>query len=86
MPTSDDYRSFELEAAAASSVARGRTALGSFLKFGVPVGALIVAAWIIYGTVARRSPTLRGRVWVPQPPGMMPSVTSVSAKRALRTA
>jgi len=58
MPTADDYRSFELEAAAASSVARGRTALGSFLKFGVPVGALIVAAWMIYGTVARRSPTL----------------------------
>ena len=58
MPTADDYRSFELEAAAASSVARGRTALGSFLKFGVPLGALIVAAWMIYGTVARRSPTL----------------------------
>lgn len=58
MPTADDYRSFELEAAAASSVARGRTVFGSFLKFGVPVGALIVAAWMIYGTVARRAPTL----------------------------
>ncbi len=58
MPTPDDYRSFELEAAAATSVARGRTALGNFLKFGVPIGALIVAAWMIYGTVARRSPTL----------------------------
>lgn len=58
MPTPDDYRSFELEAAAATSVARGRTALGSFLKFGVPIGALIVAGWMIYGTVARRSPTL----------------------------
>lgn len=58
MPTPDDYRSFELEAAAATSVARGRTALGSFLKFGVPLGALAVAAWMIYGTVARRSPTL----------------------------
>lgn len=58
MPTADDYRSFELEAAAASSVARGRTALGSFLKFGVPIGALIVAGWMIYGTVARRAPTL----------------------------
>lgn len=58
MPTPDDYRSFELEAAAATSVARGRTALGNFLKFGVPIGALIVAAWMIYGTVARRSHTL----------------------------
>jgi type IV secretion system protein VirB10 len=58
MPTPDDYRSFELEAAAATSVARGRTALGSFLKFGVPIGALVVAAWIIYGSTMRRSPTL----------------------------
>jgi type IV secretion system protein VirB10 len=58
MPTPDDYRSFELEAAAATSVARGRTALGSFLKFGGPIGALVVATWMIYGTVARRSPTL----------------------------
>lgn len=58
MPTPDDYRSFELEAAAATSVARGRTALGSFLKFGVPIGALLVAAWMIYGSVVRRSPTL----------------------------
>lgn len=58
MPTPDDYRSFEVEAASATSVARGRTALGSFLKFGVPVGALVVAAWIIYGSTMRRSPTL----------------------------
>ena len=57
MPSADDYRSFELEAAA-TSVARGRTALGSFLKLGVPIGVLVVAAWIIYGSVVRRSPTL----------------------------
>lgn len=58
MPTPDYYRSFELEAAAATSVARGPTALGSFLKFGVPIGALLVAAWMIYGSVVRRSPML----------------------------
>ena len=57
MPSADDYRSFELEAAA-TSVARGRTALGSFLKLGVPIGVLVVAAWIIYGSVVRRSPPL----------------------------
>ena len=34
--------------------------------------------------MARRSPTARGRVCVPPPPGMMPSVTSVSARRGLR--
>jgi len=58
MPSADDYRSFELEAAAAISVARSRTALGSFLKLGVPIGALLVAAWMIYDSVARRAPTL----------------------------
>ncbi|MCS3731031.1 type IV secretion system protein VirB10 [Bradyrhizobium betae] len=58
MPSAHDYRSFELEAAAATSVARGRTALGSFLKLGVPIGALLVAAWMIYDSVARRAPTL----------------------------
>lgn len=36
-----------------TSVARGRTALGSFLKYGVPIGALVVAAWMIYGSVVR---------------------------------
>jgi type IV secretion system protein VirB10 len=58
VPTPDDYRSFELEAAAATSVARGRTALGSTLKFGVPIGALLVAAWMIYSSVLRQPSTL----------------------------
>ncbi len=58
MPTPEDYRSFEMEAAAATSVARGRTALGRFLKFGVPLGAVIVAAWMIYSTTQRRAPTM----------------------------
>ena len=31
---------------------------------------------------ARRAPMLRGRCCVPPPPGMMPRVTSVKAKRA----
>lgn len=58
MPTADEYRSFELEAAAATSVARGRTALGRFLTIVVPVGALLVAVWLIYGSLVRRTPTL----------------------------
>jgi hypothetical protein len=37
-------------------------------------------------SLARRKPTARGRVWVPPAPGMMPIVTSVSAKRAVRAA
>ena len=34
-------------------------------------------------SLARRKPTARGRNWVPPPPGMMPSVISVRAKRAV---
>src|SRR3984893_4390886 len=37
-------------------------------------------------SLARRSPTARGRCCVPPAPGMMPRVTSVSAKRALSAA
>ncbi len=33
-------------------------------------------------SLARRTPTARGRFCVPAAPGMMPSVTSVSANRA----
>ena len=58
MPTPEDYRSFEMEAAAATSVARGRTALGRFLKFGVPLGAVMVATWMIYSSTQRRTPTM----------------------------
>ncbi|PZN93013.1 MAG: conjugal transfer protein, partial [Hyphomicrobiales bacterium] len=47
MPGPDEYRSIELEAAAATAVARAPTALGNLLKFGVPAGALVLAAWMI---------------------------------------
>ena len=47
MPSPQDYRSLELDAAAATAVARGSTALGNLMKFGVPLGALAVAGWMI---------------------------------------
>ena len=47
MPSPQDYRSIELDAAAATAVARGSTALGNLMKFGVPLGALAVAGWMI---------------------------------------
>ena len=34
-------------------------------------------------SLARRMPTAPGRFWVPMQPGMMPSVVSVRANRAL---
>lgn len=55
MPSADDYRAFELEATAATSVARGRTVLSRLLTVGVPAGALIVAGWLIYRASSQRS-------------------------------
>lgn len=55
MPGADDYRSLELEAAAATSVARGRTVLGRLITMGVPLGAVIIAAWLIYNSQRQRS-------------------------------
>ncbi|AZO82080.1 MULTISPECIES: type IV secretion system protein VirB10 [unclassified Bosea (in: a-proteobacteria)] len=57
MPSADDYRAFELEAAAATSVARGRTVLGRLLTVGIPAGALVVAGWLLYRTTNQR-PTI----------------------------
>lgn len=54
MPTPDDYRSFELEASAATSVARGSTTVSRFLKFGIPLGAVLVAGWMIYNSTKPR--------------------------------
>jgi type IV secretion system protein VirB10 len=53
MPSPEDYRSFELEAAAATSVARGTTTFGRLLKFGAPLGAVLVAGWLIYNSTNR---------------------------------
>jgi len=50
MPSSHDYRSLELEASAATAVARGSTAFGNLLKIGVPTGALLIAGWMIYAS------------------------------------
>ena len=58
MPTPDDYRSFELEASAATSVARGSTTVGRFLKFGIPLGAVLVAAWMIYNSTKPRTTSM----------------------------
>jgi type IV secretion system protein VirB10 len=55
MPSADEYRAFELEAAAATSVARGRTVLSRLVTVGVPAGALIVAGWLIHRTTSQRS-------------------------------
>ena len=51
MPSPQDYRSLELEASAATAVARGSTALGNLVKFGVPLGAVLIAGWMIYASL-----------------------------------
>lgn len=56
MAMSPDYRSLELEAAAATAVGRGSTASGKLFKIGIPVGAVVVAGWMIYSS-GRHAPT-----------------------------
>lgn len=51
MPSPQDYRSLELEASAATAVARGSTAVGNLLKVGVPLGAVLIAGWMIYASL-----------------------------------
>lgn len=51
MPSREDYRSLELDASAAAGVARSPTALGNLLKVGVPLGAVVMAGWMIYGSL-----------------------------------
>jgi type IV secretion system protein VirB10 len=58
MPSQEEHRSFELEAAAATSVARPRTVPGRFLKYGIPLGAILVAGWMIYGSLHRRGSSM----------------------------
>ena len=48
MPSPRDYRNLELDHAAATSVARGTTTFGALLKVGVPLGAVGLAAFMIY--------------------------------------
>jgi type IV secretion system protein VirB10 len=50
MPSPETYRNLELEAAAATAVGRGSTAVGNLLKLGVPLGAVAIAGFMIYGS------------------------------------
>lgn len=52
MPTSQEYRNLELEAAAATRVGRGSTRMGRLVTIGVPVGGLCMAVWLIAGSLA----------------------------------
>jgi type IV secretion system protein VirB10 len=53
MPTPDEYRSRELEAAAKSGVERSSSVLGAFVKFGVPIATLALVGWIVYSSQAK---------------------------------
>lgn len=48
MPTPDDYRSLELDAAARSGVTRSPTVLGNTAKIGIPLGAVAFVGWLFY--------------------------------------
>ncbi len=51
MPTPQEYRTLELDAAASTAVGRPSTALSFWLKAGVCLGAVAVAAWMIHGSM-----------------------------------
>jgi type IV secretion system protein VirB10 len=56
MPTSDEWRQLELEAQAQSRVARPPTAMGGFLKVLAPVGALVVAGYLVWTGMRSHQP------------------------------
>jgi type IV secretion system protein VirB10 len=48
MPSPDEYRSLDLEAAAQSGVARSSNVLGNTALIGVPLAALAFVGWLLY--------------------------------------
>lgn len=58
MPTLQDYRNLEIEGAASTSVGRPSTALSLWLKLGVCLGAVAVAAWMIHGSMGHAPKSL----------------------------
>lgn len=48
MPSPQDYRNLELDAAAATAVTRGTTTFGSLIRIGIPLGTLGLAGFMIY--------------------------------------
>jgi type IV secretion system protein VirB10 len=48
MPTPEQWRQLDLESAAATAVARPQSNVGTFLKVVVPLGAILLAGYIIY--------------------------------------
>ena len=53
MPSPEHYRNLDLEAASATAVGRPATALGLLVRAGIPLGALAVAGFMIYGSTGR---------------------------------
>jgi type IV secretion system protein VirB10 len=48
MPTPEQWRQLDLDSAAATAVARPQSNVGTFLKVIVPIGAVLLAGYIIY--------------------------------------
>ena len=56
MPTSDEWRQLELEAQAQSRVARPPAAMGGFLRVAAPLGALILAGYLVWTGMRSHQP------------------------------
>ncbi len=57
MPTPEQWRQIDLDAAATSAVARPQSRTGTFLKVIVPLGAVLLAGYIIYASMGPRQPS-----------------------------
>lgn len=57
MPTPEQWRQLDLDAAATSAVARPQSRTGTFLKVILPIGAVLLAAYIIYAGTRTPNPS-----------------------------
>jgi type IV secretion system protein VirB10 len=57
MPTPEQWRQLDLDSAAATAVARPQSNVGTFLKVIVPLGTVLLAAYIIYAGTREPRPS-----------------------------
>lgn len=57
MPTPEQWRQLDLDSGASTAVERPRSSVGTFLKVIVPLGAVLLAAYIIYAGTQTPNPS-----------------------------
>ena len=57
MPTPEQWRQLDLDSGASTAVARPQSNVGTFFKVIVPLGAVLLAAYIIYAGTRTPNPS-----------------------------